>query len=291
MTILSINSHVAYGYVGNDAAGFCLRRLGVEAWQVDSVVLSNHPGYGACTGRVTPAAEMTALLDGMERRGVLGGCRGVLAGYMGAAEQAAVVLDAFGRVRAADPRALCVLDPVMGDHAPGLYVKREIAAAIIETLVPKADVITPNAFELQEIAGMEVLDLESARAAARIVMERGPRIVLTTSIPNGEDRIDMLAMARDEAWALTVARLRFDVAPNGAGDALAGLFTGHLVQGRPLADALHRSANAVHAVLEATQAAGRRELALVAAQDAITQTPERFPVRALHGFQPERSRR
>ncbi len=281
MAILCLNSHVAYGYVGNDAAGFCLRRLGVEAWQVDSVVLSNHPGYGACTGRVTPAVEMTALLDGMERRGVFGGCRGVLAGYLGAAEQAAVVRDAFTRVRAANPHALRVLDPVMGDHEPGLYVKRDTATAIVETLVPAADVITPNAFELGEITGIEVTGVDAALAASRTVLERGPSIVLTTSIPDGEDRIDLLAVAQNEAWVLSVAKLRFEVAPNGAGDALAGLFAGHLVQGRPLAEALQRSANAVHAVLEATYASGRRELALIAAQDAITQTPERFPVRAL----------
>jgi len=290
VNIVSINSHVAYGYVGNDAAAFCLRRLGVEAWQVDSVVLSNHPGYGACTGRVTPVAELTALLDGMERRGGLSGCAGVLAGYLGAAEQAEAVRGAFARVRAATPAALCVLDPVMGDHEPGLYVKRETAAAIIDTLVPHADVITPNAFELGEIAGTKVNSPKDALAAAKSVLERGPGVVLVTSIPGAQERIDLLAVTKAEAWSLSVSKLRFAVAPNGAGDALAGLFAGHLVLGRPVPEALERSANAVHAVLEATQAAGRRELALIAAQDVITQTPERFPVRALHALPPETKR-
>jgi len=279
MPVLCLNSHVAYGYVGNDAAGFCLRRLGVEAWQVDTVAFSNHPGHGACTGRVVPAAEIDDLIAGLAARGVLGDCRAVLAGYLGAAEQGPAVLRAVERVRAANGEALFVLDPVMGDAGPGLYVKPEIARFFVEEAVPRADILTPNVWELGRIVGRTIGDRRDALDAAWEVLARGPKTVLVSSLPAGEAYLEMMAVTGAGAWAVTVPRLAFPVAPNGAGDALVGLFAGHLVQGAEVPGALAASAASVHAILEATQAAGRRELALIAAQDALVAPPERFAVK------------
>jgi len=283
MPVLCLNSHVAYGYVGNDAAAFCLRRLGVEAWQVDTVVLSNHPGYGACAGRVVAAAELRALVDGIAARGVLPTCTSVLAGYLGAAEQAAVAAHAFARVRAANPAALAVCDPVMGDAGPGLYVAREVAEALAATVVPAADAVTPNAFELGWLTGRPVTGEAEALSAARALLARGPRLVFVTSIPLDGDRLGLLAVRGDAAWALRVPRLDFPVPPNGAGDALAGLLTAHLCRGAAPAEALEAAANAVHAVLEATRDAGRRELALPAAQAALAEPPRRFQAEPVAG--------
>ncbi len=276
--MLILNSHVAYGYVGNDAAGFCLRRLGVEAWQVDTVAFSNHPGYGACTGRVAPTAEIDDLMAGLAARGVLGDCRAVLAGYLGAAEQGPAVLRAVERVRAANPGALFFLDPVMGDAGPGLYVKPEIARFFVEEAVLRADVVTPNAWELGRIVGRAVEGRDEAVRAAREVLARGPGTVLVSSLPAGAAALEVLAVTGAGAWAVTVPRLTFPVAPNGAGDALAGLFAGHLVKGAEVAEALAASAASVHAILLATQAVGRRELALIAAQEAIAAPSTLFPV-------------
>ena len=281
MPVLCLNSHVAYGYVGNDAAGFCLRRLGVEAWQIDTVALSNHPGYGACTGRVVPAADLRALVDGVTARGVLAGTDALLSGYLGAADQAAVVAHAATSLRAANPRALVIADPVMGDTDPGLYVAREVADALAHEVVPLADVVTPNAFELGWLTGRPVTDRDSALAAAQALRATGPGLVIVTSIPEGEGNLGLLAVTATRSWALSVPKLRFPVAPNGAGDALAGLLAAHLTRGAAPDRALAAAGNAIHRVLEATRDAGRRELALPAAQDALADPGTRFPVAAL----------
>ncbi|MBK1670235.1 pyridoxal kinase [Rhodovibrio sodomensis] len=281
MPVLCFNSHVAYGYVGNDAAGLCLRRLGVEAWQIDTVALSNHPGYGACTGRVVPAADLRALVDGVAARGVLAGTDALLSGYLGAADQAAVVAHAARSLRAANPRALVIADPVMGDSGPGLYVGREVAQALAATVVPMADVVTPNAFELGWLTGRTVAGRDDALAAARELLAIGPDLVIVTSIPEGADSLGLLAVTTDRAWALSVPRLTFPVAPNGAGDALAGLVAAHLTRGAGPDQALAAAGNAIHRVLEATRDAGRRELALPAAQDALVEPGTRFAVTAL----------
>jgi pyridoxine kinase len=281
MPVLCLNSHVAYGYVGNDAAGFCLRRLGVEAWQIDTVALSNHPGYGACAGRVVPAAELRALIDGVAARGILRATDGLLSGYLGAADQAAVVAHAGRTLRAANPRALVIADPVMGDSDPGLYVDREVAEALAAEVVPQADVATPNAFELGWLTGRAVTDRGSALAAARALLEAGPRLAIVTSIPESEATLGLLAVTAERAWALSVPRLTFPVAPNGAGDAIAGLIAAHLTRGARPDRALAAAGNAIHGVLEATRDAGRRELALPAAQDALVDPGTRFRVEAL----------
>jgi pyridoxine kinase len=281
MPVLCLNSHVAYGYVGNDAAGFCLRRLGVEAWQIDTVALSNHPGYGACTGRVVPAADLRALVDGVAARGVLQQTDALLSGYLGAAEQAAVVAHAAASLRAANPKALVIADPVMGDTDPGLYVGRDVAEALAGEVVPKADVVTPNAFELGWLTGRAVEDRASALDAARALHATGPGLVFVTSIPEGDDSLGLLAVSADRAWGLSVPKLRFPVAPNGAGDAIAGMIAAHLTRGAGPDQALAAAGNAIHRVLEATRDAGRRELALPAAQAALADPGTRFPVAEL----------
>ena len=281
MPVLCLNSHVAYGYVGNDAAGFCLRRLGVEAWQIDTVALSNHPGYGACTGRVVPAADLRALVDGVAARGVLQTTDGLVSGYLGAAEQAAAVVHAARTLRAANPQALVIADPVMGDTGPGLYVGADVAEALAQQVVPRADVVTPNAFELGWLTGCPVESRADALAAARALLDTGPRLAIVTSIPEDADTLGLLAVTARRAWALSVPRLRFPVAPNGAGDAIAGLLAGHLVRGAAPDRALAAAGNAIHRVLEATRDAGRRELALPAAQDALVDPGGRFTVTAV----------
>jgi pyridoxine kinase len=281
MPVLCLNSHVAYGYVGNDAAGFCLRRLGVEAWQIDTVALSNHPGYGACTGRVVPAAELRELLHGVTARGALAETDALLSGYLGQADQAAVVAEAARTLRAANPRALVIVDPVMGDTGPGLYVSRALADALAREVVPLADVVTPNAFELGWLTGRTVAGRDDALQAARDLLDAGPSTVIATSVPEGADSLGLLAVTREAAWALSVPRLNFPVPPNGAGDAIAGLIAAHLTRGAGPDRALAAAGNAVHRVLEATREAGRRELALPQAQDALADPGTRFAVAAL----------
>jgi pyridoxine kinase len=278
MAILSLNSHVAHGYVGNAAAVFALQRQGLEVWPVQTVHLSNHPGYGACRGRVSAADELDALVAGLAERGALATCRGVLSGYLGRADQGPALLRAVERARAARPACAYTLDPVMGDTAPGLYVARDIAAFFQQEAVPRADVVTPNAFELGMLVGDTVATVASAVAAARDVLARGPRLVVVTSLELDAARIGVLAVTKDAAWQVAVPRLRFPIAPNGAGDLLAALLAGASARGRDTPTALGQAVNAVHAVLRATQAADRRELDLIGAQAALADPPATLSV-------------
>lgn len=281
MPVICLSSHVSFGYVGNDAAAFCLRRLGIETWQMDTVVYSNHPGYGACTGRVVPARELRDLMAGMETRGALDACDGILAGYIGAVQQGDELLRLLDTVKRANPGCLIVVDPIIGDAGPGLYVQPEIATFFAEEAVPRANVLTPNAFELAYLTGRAVEGAKEAVHAARSLIGRGLDIVLVTSLPRGTGMLETLVVTADQAWSVPVPRLDFAAPPNGAGDAMAGLFTAHLLHRRSPPEALALSANAIHAVLEATRAAGRRELLLVAAQEALASPPARFRAEAL----------
>lgn len=275
MNVLSIQSWVAYGHVGNAAAVFPLQRLGAEVWAIHTVQFSNHTGYGGWTGRVFDAADITALLDGIEARGVLPRCDAVLSGYMGSAETGAAILDAARRVRSANPRALWCCDPVIGDIGRGVFVRPGIAELLRESAVPAADLLTPNHFELETLAGLPCPTLAQAKQAAVAVQARmrqdGPRALLITSLVTAEtpdDALDILAIDQDGAAHL-VRTPRLPIAVNGAGDLIAGLFLLHLTRLGSAAWAAAVAVSSVHAVLRATHEAGSRELLLVAAQDEL----------------------
>ncbi len=282
MKILSIQSSVAYGHVGNSAATFPLQRLGHEVWPVLTVHFSNHTGYGAWRGPLLDPADVADVITGIEERGVLGEADAVLSGYQGDPAVGQVVLDAVAKVRAANPAAVYCCDPVMGDVGRGMFVKPGIPEFLRDTVVPAADVVTPNHFELDFLAGTTTRTLEEVLAAADAVRERGPREVLVTSVLHDateEGTLDVVAVSDAGAWAVTTPLL--PVAPNGCGDVTAALYLAHLRTTGSTERALSLTTTAVFAVLEATVAAGTREIALVAAQDAIAAREERFPVRRL----------
>jgi len=282
MNVLSIQSSVAYGHVGNSAAGFALQRLGHQAWQVATVQFSNHTGYDSWRGPVLPAAAVADVVRGVEERGAFAVCDAVLSGYLGAAALGRVVVDAVARVRAANPAALYCCDPVMGDSDRGFYVPPEVPAFLRAHAVPAADIITPNPFELEALTGHPVHDLEQALAAAAAARALGPRLVLLTSLRRGaaaDDGIEMLVAGGDGAWLVRTPMLAFEPAPNGAGDLAAALFLAHYLETRDPGAALERVAAAIFAVLEATWQAGSRELHLVAAQDRLAAAPQRFAAR------------
>ncbi|MDE2580558.1 MAG: pyridoxal kinase PdxY [Rhodospirillales bacterium] len=285
MNILSIASSVAYGHVGNSAVVFPLQRLGAEVWPIATVRFSNHPGHGGFTGTVTEAAEVRALVDGIAARGVLGACDAVLSGYLGAAETGPAVLHAVDLVRAANPAALYCCDPVIGDDGPGVYVRPGVAAFLRERGIAAADLATPNRFELEFLTGRRVTTLAEAKAAAAVLAARlrpnGPRAVLVTSLrsePTQDDAIDLLVTEAGRFWRLRTPLLPIVV--NGAGDALAALFLFHRMAAGDAGAALAAAASAIQAVLRRTQAAGGRELALVAAQQEIVAPSVRFAAEA-----------
>jgi len=276
MNVISIQSHVAYGHVGNSAAVFALQRLGIEVWPVHTVQFSNHTGYPDFQGQVFTAEHIARLVDGLEARGALTRCDALLTGYIGDAALGEVVLDAAARLRRANPKALWACDPVMGDHARGLFVREAVPAFMAERALPAADILTPNLFELEILTGQHPQGLSEIHAAAETLLARGPKTVLVTSLAaegSAVAEMEMLAVSREGAWK--VASPRLPMTPNGAGDAAAALFLGFLLKTGSLPDALGKAASAIFEVLQTTLEAGEAELQLVAAQ-ARLEAPRRI---------------
>jgi pyridoxine kinase len=279
VNILSIQSHVAYGHVGNTSAVFPMQRLGVEVWAIHTVQFSNHTGYGAWKGRVFDGPAIEELVDGIEDRGVLPRCDGVLSGYMGSADIGNAILSAVARVRAANPAALYCCDPVIGDVGRGVFVRPGIPEFMREQALPAADIITPNQFELDYLSGIGTETLASLKEAIAAVHLLGPKVVLVTSVQLQEtpdDAIDLVAGEGGRYWRVRTPKLSLSV--NGAGDAIAALFFVHYARTRSAAQALGEAAASVYGLMKRTEQAGSREILTVAAQEEFVSPSRRFPV-------------
>ena len=263
---------------GNASAVFPMQRLGCEVWPIHTVQFSNHTGYGAWKGRVFDGPAIEELVEGIAERGVLPTCDGVLSGYMGSSDIGSAILSAVARVRAANADALYCCDPVIGDVGRGVFVRPGIPEFMRDQAVPAADIVTPNQFELEFLSGRETKTLADAKAAIGAVQERGPRVVLVTSLhvadtPDG--CIDMLAGEGGRFWRLRTPMLSVSV--NGAGDAIAALFFVHYARSGSPETALAEAGAAIYGLLKRTQDAGSREILTVAAQDEFVNPTRRFP--------------
>jgi pyridoxine kinase len=281
MNILSIQSHVAYGHVGNSAAAFALQRLGVEVWPIHTVQLSNHTGYPTAPGRRFDAAHVQELVQGLGERGALENCDGVLSGYIGSAEIGEAILEAVGAVKRANPRALYCCDPVIGDVGRGAFVSPDIAAFIRTRALPAADIVTPNHFELEQLTDCTHRSLDSVVTAIETLRELGPRVVLATSIRADETPADALdVIACDGSGRYRVRTPKLEVAAHGAGDLIAALFLTHYLRSRLVAEALCRAVPSVFGILKRT-AGDSKEMALIEAQDELVNPSANFRAEAL----------
>jgi pyridoxine kinase len=278
--ILSIQSAVAYGHVGNSAAVFPLQRLGFEVWPVNTVLFSNHTGYGAWRGRVVDLEWVEEIVEGMAERGALPRTRAVLSGYLGDPSLGEAVLRTVDRVREARPDMLYACDPVMGDEGRGFFVKPGIPEFFKARAVPAADIITPNSFELAYLAAMEIRTLSDAQLAAAKVRATGPRIVVATSLVVGEAQ-ELAVLADSEAGSWVVWTPNLPVTLNGTGDAFTALFLGAWLATSDLARSLENAVSAMYALVAATHEAGSRELELVSAQDQLIAPARRFTAERL----------
>jgi pyridoxine kinase len=278
-TVLSVQSWVACGNVGNTAALFPLQRLGCETWSLNTVAFSNHTGYEKWRGGTVPAHEIATLFEGIAELGVLPRCDAVLSGYLGEAETGPVLLDIVTRVKEANPQALFCLDPVMGDIGLGYYVRAGIPEFYRDRALALADVVTPNRFELEWLTGGPVRGLKEVGVAVETLRQRGPDIVLATSLEADADQIAAVAAGRGGVWAVETPRLPIEA--TGCGDAAAALFLGWLLKGKSVPDALATTIAAIYGVIEATMRLGGGELALVAAQDELVSPSRSIPVQQL----------
>ncbi len=286
MNILSVQSWVAYGHVGNAAAAFVLQRLGDEAWVVNTVHFSNHTGYGHFTGERATAAQLAALFGGIEALGAWTRCDGVLSGYLGSAAAGEELLAALGRIRRANPALHYCCDPVLGERGRGLFVPADCAAFFRDRALAQADLLTPNHFELEWLAGVPVATLAAARRAGRLLAARmregGPASVLATGLlledtPAGA--IDMLLMEGDAAWLLRTPRLA--LAAHGAGDVLAALWCHHRLAGAAPPAALEAAGSALFGLLRRTAEQASPELLLADAQEELVRPSRWFHAKKL----------
>ena len=282
MKILSIQSAVAYGHVGNSAAVFPLQRIGVEVIPVNTVNFSNHTGYGAWRGPLISPEQVGEVITGVEERGAFPQIDVVLSGYQGGVGIGDVIVDAVQRVKVANPDALYACDPVMGNAKSGCFVAPEIPDLLRDRVVPNADIITPNQFELGFLTGTEPASLESTLASVELARAMGPSVVLVTSVERPDrdpETIEMLVVDDAGRWIVQTPLLPFKA--NGSGDVTAALFAAHYGETRDAKLALERTASSVFDLVELTYRSGQRELQLVEAQEFYANPRMQFTATAV----------
>jgi pyridoxine kinase len=281
MNILSIQSWVNYGHVGNASAVFPLQRLGAEVWAVNTVQFSNHTGYGAWTGDVYSGAQIARLIDGIAARGVLPSCDAVLSGYIGDPSIGHAILDAVRQVKAANSSAIYCCDPVIGDDDTGDYVRPGIVDFLRSQAIAAADILTPNRFEVERLTGLACRTMDEARQAICQLQAMGPGCVLITSLATDETPDDALDMLVGEAGAFYLLRTpKLGLNINGAGDAIAALFLFHRLNTGSVVAALEAAGSSIHGLLRRTAEAGSREILTVAAQEEFVSPSQMFKARA-----------
>jgi pyridoxine kinase len=282
MNLLSIQSHVAYGHVGNSAAVFPLQRIGVEVWPVHTVQFSNSTRYKDWTGQVFSADLIRDVVAGIDKRGVLGECDGVLSGYIGSAEIGDAVLEAVAIVKKANPAARYCCDPVIGDVGRGVFVPPGVPEFFRDKALSAADIVTPNQFELDHLTGGESKTLAQAFAAIDKLHKLGPSAVIVTSLFTDDTPPDCLdLLASDPKGRFRVRTHKLPIDADGAGDALAALFLANYLRAGNIGEALAKAASALHGVLQVTLEAGSHELLFIKAQDELVKPTQMFEAEAL----------
>jgi pyridoxine kinase len=294
MAVLSIQSHVVYGYAGNTAAVFPLQRLGREVWAINTVEFSNHTGYGAWRGRVLGAELVHELVTGLEERGALPRCEAVLSGYLGDAEVGRAIMDAVKRVRNAAPGALYCCDPVMGDVGRGFYVKPGIPEIFKNEVIGLADIITPNQFELDALTGIKTENFDEARRAIDMLHRQGPGVVLVTSYrgredppeSGGEAHIGMLVSDKTGVYHIRTPELPLGAGMAGSGDLTASVFLSRYLESRDIRQTLELCTASVFGILKAAARTGEQpgsppELPIIRAQGELTAPTSLFQAEKL----------
>ena len=275
--ILSIQSHVVYGHVGNSAVAFALQRLGREVWPLHTVQFSCHAGYPGWRGESFSSDLIGACVAGLDAIGALSRCEAIVTGYLGRVETADAALAAVSAMRARAPDAVYACDPVIGDEGRGVYVREGVPEMFRDRAIPAATIVSPNAFELSFLTGLPVGTFRQAVVALDALRARGPEVAFATSLKLEDtpvDALDLVVSAPQGAWRVRTPKLPLEV--NGAGDLIAALFLHEWLPARDAAAALAMAAARVYAVVAATAKAGARELALIPAQNALVDPALRF---------------
>jgi pyridoxine kinase len=281
MNVISIQSQVAFGHVGNSAAVFPMQMHGIDVIAVPTTLLSNRPGYPSLRGRVLDAELVADILGGIEERGAVDSSDMVLSGYLGSPGIGAVVADFVARAKARKPSLAYCCDPVIGDRDRGLFVPADLPPLVRDRLCPLADIITPNHFEFEWLSGAKATTSAQVIAAAQALMARGPSVVIVTSAelddtPPSEIATVAIEKSGDGIRAWRAGTPKLPISPSGTGDLFAALFVAARVRGSDTPVALAHAVSAVFAVLERTAMAGTEEMRIVESGEALVRPARRF---------------
>lgn len=276
--VISIQSQVVYGHVGNSAAVFPMQAKGLEVAAVPTALLSNHPHYPTMHGKVLEPELVAGLLRGIEERGFVDTARVLVTGYLGSVENGMVVADFVARARERCPNLIYVCDPVMGDDDLGVFVKEGLIDIFRERLVPMASVITPNQYELELLAGYKARSAEGLNDALRILAGRGVKAaavtgcVLNDTLPGS---VETIMWSGTSLTRVSVARL--PIRPCGTGDLFTALLVARLCEGMELSEAGVDATEEITAVLRRTQDGAFEEMRITGFPFAATTNLEPAP--------------
>lgn len=264
MLVISIQSQVVHGHVGNSAAVYPMQAAGLEVAAVPTTLLSNHPHYPTMRGRILESDLVADLLLGVEERELPQAAAAVVTGYMGSAANASAVVEFLRRARRLNPDILHICDPVIGDDDLGVFVADGLIERFRDELTPLADVVTPNQFELGLLVGERPDTIDTLEAAAQRLISRGTGRVVVTGCVLADTRVgevETVAIEGRRVWRTSIPRL--PVRPSGTGDLFTACLTASLLGGASLAGAAARATADVERVLQRTRDAGAYEMRLI----------------------------
>jgi pyridoxine kinase len=263
MLVISIQSQVVHGHVGNSAAVFPMQAEGLTVAAVPTTLLSNHPHYPTMRGSVLEPRLVNDLLLGVEERGLVEKASILLTGYLGSVDNAAVVAEFVARAKRSNPALTYVCDPVIGDDDIGVFVAEGLLEIFRDRLVPMASAITPNQFELQLLSGLPARSASELRAAAGILADGGRRTVIATGCTLDDTPAGKVETILCEPHGLCrTATERLPIRPCGTGDLFTGLFVAGLAKGLSPAAACRKATAQVFRILGRTMEAGSEEMQL-----------------------------
>ena len=270
--LISIQSHVVYGYAGNKSATFPLQLLGVDVCTLNTVQFSNHTQYAKWTGMVLPKEQIGEIVRGIDEIGELHRCDAIISGYIGSADQVEEIVNAVNYVKQRNPNAVYLCDPVMGHPDKGCIVADGVKEGLVNIAMKAADIITPNLVELRELSGLTVDNFSQAIEAVKVILAQGPKKVLVKHLSKvGQDptKFEMLLANQEGIWHISRPLHIFAKDPVGVGDLTAGLFMANLLNGKSDIEAFEHTANAVNEVMQITHDSGLYELQIIAAREFI----------------------
>lgn len=279
-SVISIQSHVVYGHAGNSSAVFPMQRMGLDVWPIHTVQFSNHTQYSeGWTGRSFEASDISDLVHGIDNIGKLKDCSALISGYLGSAEQCKAVADSVATMKKKNPEALYVCDPVMGDPDKGCIVADGVQESLIDKLMPMADVIVPNQFELTQFTGIEINSVEDAAHACEKALSMGPKAVLVKHLHSlSRESFTMMLATSRTCYVVQRPILEFDKQPVGVGDLITGVFCASVVNGVSPSSAFKHANDAVYGVLKLTEELGEWEIQTILAQHEFVEPTYDFPL-------------